>query len=82
MEAIGIMVLAAALVVGAYFFIVRQSKAKGRWGFGSLHTVCPRCGADMPVIRKAASRQEVLWGGWTCAKCGCKVDKYGQERAA
>ena len=40
---------------------------------------CPRCGAALPVIRMPSSMQQGLWGGWTCAACGCKVDKYGRE---
>jgi hypothetical protein len=42
---------------------------------------CPRCGAVLPTFRIPASMKEALWGGWTCPKCGCKVDKYGKELA-
>lgn len=81
MEGIGFIALAiAAVLVG--FFVVRQSKTKGRWGIGSLNPACPRCGTSMPAIRRPASIAEAMWGGWTCPKCGCKVDKYGHERAA
>jgi hypothetical protein len=24
--------------------------------------------------------EEMMWGGWTCPNCGCKVDRYGKER--
>jgi hypothetical protein len=34
------------------------------------------------MMRKPASSGEAMWGGWTCPKCGCKLDKYGQERAS
>jgi hypothetical protein len=81
MEGIGCIALAiAAVLVG--FFVVRQSKTKGRWGIGSLNPACPRCGTSMPAIRRPASIAGAMWGGWTCPKCGCKVDKYGHARAA
>jgi hypothetical protein len=80
MEMVVIAILLAAGVVGV--FIMRQSQAKGRWGFGRLRTNCPRCSTPLPMFRKPASKEEMMWGGWTCPKCGCKVDKYGRERAA
>jgi hypothetical protein len=71
-------VFAVALVL-----VVVQTVTKGKWGFGMLRGgPCPRCGAPMPMIRKPTSTEEAMWGGWTCKKCGCKVDKYGKERAA
>jgi hypothetical protein len=33
------------------------------------------------MIRKPASAQEMMWGGWTYPHCGCKIDKYGREIA-
>jgi PHP family Zn ribbon phosphoesterase len=74
---VGIAVLLAGLI-----FVRSQSNTKGRWGLGSFRgTSCPRCGERLPMIRKPISTKEAMWGGWTCAKCGCKVDKYGRERA-
>jgi len=81
METVGLIVLVVALAAAALVFAARQSKEKGRWGIGKLSRACPRCGAKLPIIRKPASRDEMLWGGWTCPKCGCKVDKYGGERS-
>jgi hypothetical protein len=68
----------AALALGVA--LLWQSRSGGRWGFGTLRAVCPRCGTPLPMIRMPASREEVLWGGWTCQHCGCKVDKHGHER--
>jgi hypothetical protein len=71
----------AVLIVGGIILIRRQSKTKGRWGIGSFFgTSCPRCGERLPMIRKPTSSGEAMWGGWTCPKCGCKVDKHGRER--
>ena len=70
-----ILVVAAALMW-------RLTKAKSRWGLGYIAGLnCPRCGTPLPTIRKPSSMQEMLWGGWTCPACGCKVDKYGREIA-
>jgi hypothetical protein len=81
MEGFALIALAiTAVVIG--FFLIRQSKKKGRWGIGSLTTTCPRYRAPMPALRKPTSIAEGMWGGWTCSECGCKVDKYGQQRAA
>jgi hypothetical protein len=72
-----------AVVVTAYMVIRKQSRIGGKWGVGTvLGTTCPRCGTPQPAIRKPASGQEMMWGGWTCANCGCHIDKYGKERAA
>ena len=36
---------------------------------------CPDCGEQFPSrFRKPANRKQMLWGGYTCAKCGCEVD--------
>jgi hypothetical protein len=81
MEFLGLMVLFVCLGAAA-FVIARQTKTKGRWGFGRWSAKCPRCGTALPVVRKPSSKEELMWGGWTCPNCGCKVDKYGRERAA
>ena len=81
MEGFALIALAiAAVLIG--FFLIRQSKKKGPWGIGPLTTTCPRCRTSMPALRKPTSMAEGMWGGWTYPTCGCKVGKYGQERAA
>ena len=80
MGLVAVVLIVALGAVGA--FIYRQSRAKTRWGIGPLGGAdCPRCGAHLPGIRKPKSQEEILWGGWTCPNCGCKVDKYGREVA-
>jgi hypothetical protein len=81
-SAIWLMLIGVAGLIVGLIFIRKQSNAKGRWGFGSvLGTSCPRCGEGLSMVRKPRSFGEAMWGGWTCPKCGCKVDKYGRERA-
>ncbi len=40
---------------------------------------CPECGEPFPRVRKPANRRQALWGGWTCAHCGCEVDRRGRK---
>lgn len=40
---------------------------------------CPQCGTPMPKVRKPANRRQMLWGGWTCPKCGCELDRRGRK---
>jgi hypothetical protein len=75
-----VLIVIAGVAVG--LFLQHQTKIKSRWGLGALRPTCPRCGTGFPMIRKPTSSEEAMWGGWTCQNCGCKVDKYGNERAA
>ena len=38
---------------------------------------CPRCGTDLPATRWPTSFKQAIYGGWTCQKCGCEVDRKG-----
>jgi hypothetical protein len=75
-------IIAAVVLVAGFLFIRQQTKAGGRWGISLSRKSCPRCGTPAPLIRKPASKEEMLWGGWTCRNCGAKLDKYGRERDA
>jgi hypothetical protein len=77
-----LLVLFVVAIIGGVWFLVSQTRKKGRYGIGEiLNNKCPRCATAMPAVRAPASWQESLWGGWTCPNCGCKVDKYGRERS-
>ena len=39
---------------------------------------CPRCERPLPAVRKPQNRQQMLWGGWTCGRCGCELDRRGR----
>ena len=39
---------------------------------------CPKCGTRMPALRVPDSLHQLMWGGWTCPQCGCRMDKWGQ----
>ena len=72
-----ILMLTIPAMVVAIFLVRRQKQTRGIGLFGA---VCPRCAEPLPSVRKATSFSETLWGGWTCPRCGCKVDRYGKER--
>ena len=62
---------AAALVFGLFaliIIIVLISKFKKT----SANKHCPQCNADLPPARVPHDFQELLWGGWTCQRCGAK----------
>jgi hypothetical protein len=40
---------------------------------------CPECGVPRRGFRKPASWSQFFWGGWTCACCGCEVDRRGRK---
>jgi len=40
---------------------------------------CPDCQTLFPRFRRPANRQQSLWGGGTCAECGCEVDRKGRK---
>ena len=42
---------------------------------------CPQCGTPAPMVRTPANRRQMLWGGWTCPKCGCELDRRGRKVA-
>ena len=42
---------------------------------------CPNCGTRVPMVRMPANTQEAAWGGWTCRKCGMKLDRSGKPRS-
>jgi len=41
---------------------------------------CPNCKTAQPKVRTPKGWQEILWGGNTCKNCGCKMDRFGNER--
>ncbi len=39
---------------------------------------CPECDEPLPALRVPDSLHQLMWGGWTCPKCGCRMDKWGK----
>ena len=40
---------------------------------------CPKCYTQIPSVRIPTSFHQLLWGGWTCKKCGINMDRNGNE---
>lgn len=59
--------------------LVSTKQQNGKWGINIDALICPRCKEKLPVFRNPKSVKQFLWGGWTCHKCGCEIDKWGQE---
>lgn len=69
------------MAVGLTLIVWDTIRRRGRWGInfkGLAGLQCPRCREPLPVIRVPKSLRETLWGGCTCKKCGCQVDKWGE----
>lgn len=74
--------LIAVLIVSAVFPAVTIWVAR-KMGYPIGQAIlCSKCGTEQPMFRKPANRTQVLWGGYTCAKCGAELDARGRERAA
>ena len=41
-------------------------------------TACPECKMVMPRVRIPINLHQLLWGGWICPNCGCKMDRKGK----
>lgn len=67
-------VVATGMLIGLVL-VVYGTFARNRWGVNFEQVNCPRCHAAR--VRKPKSRREMLWGGGTCDKCGCEMDKWG-----
>lgn len=55
------------------------SKLKELFGINVKIINCPDCDEPQPRVRKPKNMREAMWGGNTCAKCGCEMDKWGKK---
>jgi DNA-directed RNA polymerase subunit RPC12/RpoP len=71
-------VMGAILGVGTVL-VVCGTIFKTRWGINFARQIqCPYCVDVRGQIRPPRNRQQVLWGGYTCSKCGLEVDKWNR----
>jgi hypothetical protein len=66
-------------LVGGIFGGVCGGLAVLIYGLAKPRRKCPDCGETFPRFRKPANRRQALWGGGTCSKCGCEVDRRGRK---
>jgi len=50
-----------------------------KWGINLKEVHCPNCDEKMPALRIPKDIHQLMWGGWTCPNCGCKMDKFGNK---
>ena len=74
-----IWILPVVVTLIAAVLVVAMWPREGAWGINLSKTCCPRCGLRMSRWRRPDNERQALWGGWTCRKCGCEMDKYGKE---
>jgi hypothetical protein len=74
---VGLMML--ALTIGCVLVIRDTVRRRGKWGINLKTVYCPECGKRAPLIRDPRNWRQMLWGGWTCARCGVEFDKWGRE---
>ncbi|HSY36544.1 MAG TPA: hypothetical protein VK814_12390 [Acidobacteriaceae bacterium] len=64
---------------GGFVMVVFGTITKNRFGANLEAVRCPQCNTLQPQIRKAATWQQALWGGWTCKVCKTQMDKWGRR---
>jgi hypothetical protein len=70
-------VVASVALLGILLVAVGTVR-RNRWGIHWEPVNCPTCGSRMPHTRQSKSQSQAFWGGWTCVKCGCEMDKWGR----
>lgn len=68
------------LLTGGLVAIVVGTIMKTRFGLNFGAARCGECGNPVPTVRAPRNLYEMLWGGWTCDRCGCENDKWGRPR--
>jgi hypothetical protein len=73
-----VFVVFASLALLGILLVVFGTATRNRWGINPKSVNCPACSSPVPQVRRPKSLSQALWGGWTCAKCGCEMDKWGR----
>jgi len=62
--AVAISVLVFAPLLIGFALMVRDTiRQRGKWGINFRRASCTECGEPMPLVRRPANFQEMLWGG-------------------
>lgn len=56
-----------------------MDESGNKWGINLEEVRCPGCNEPMPQVRIPDTLHQLMWGGWTCPKCGCRMDKWGKR---
>ncbi len=76
-NSIMIYVLLALVSLIILLFLIIAWPKSGKMGIHLKGVICPKCKEKAPLVRVPKHLKQMLWGGWTCANCGCEMDKYG-----
>lgn len=71
-------VFLVGLAVGVVL-VIHGTIVKNRWGVNLRRVQCPSCGRMIAPVRMPNSREQALWGGYTCPACQCEIDKWGRQ---
>jgi hypothetical protein len=72
-------ILPTLVVAACAALLIRGTRARNKMGVNGLPTSCPKCGTKFGRVRFPRTLRQALWGGNTCANCGCEIDKWGRE---
>ena len=72
-----LLVMALVLLLGI-LLVAFGTITRNRWGINAKPVNCPACAAPIPRVRQPKSLKQTVWGGGTCEKCGCEMDKWGR----
>ena len=53
-------------------------KLQDNFGINLKQVTCPACGENLPGLRVPRNLHQLMWGGWSCPHCHCRMDKWGQ----
>jgi len=52
---------------------------QNKWDINLDKVECPECGSKQPALRIAKNLEQLMFGGWSCEICSCKMDKHGNK---
>lgn len=52
---------------------------QNKWGINLDKVLCPECGSKQPALRIPKNLEQLVYGGWICENCSCKMDKHGKK---
>ena len=73
-----VFIVTASILLLGILLVAFGTITKNGWGINLEPVNCPTCGSPMPQARQPKSLRQALWGGGTCGKCGCEMDKWGR----
>ena len=74
--------IAVAFLVGlavGLLLVIYGTIVKNRWGINLRRVECPDCRTVMGLVRMPTSSRQAMWGGYTCPRCKCELDKWGRR---